>query len=125
MIKLQSSPIPVQDSLCDLRVTEATTENVHPLDTPCLQHGWFEERYVVWVCGQVEMMKNFLHSVNQFCWLWNSGPTVLSGVLFSRIWWLNSTELISILELLQVLLIHNRKGSGEELTKGVVEGMML
>lgn len=43
MIKLQCSAIPVQDSLCDLRVTETTTQNVNPLDAPCFQRWWFEE----------------------------------------------------------------------------------
>lgn len=62
---------------------------------------------------------------DQFCWLWNSGPIVLSDVLFCRIWWLNSIVLISIIELLQVFLVHDRKCSGEELTKGAVEGMIL
>lgn len=71
------------------------------------------------------MPKKFLHSVYQFCLLWISGPTLLSGVLFCGIWWLNSTELINILEPLQVIHIHNRKGNGEELTEGAVEGMML
>ena len=71
------------------------------------------------------MLENFLHSVDQFSWLWNSGPAVLFNVLLCRIGWLNPTELISILELLQVLLIDNRKGSREELAKGAVEGMML
>lgn len=125
MIELQSSPIPVQNSPCDLRVTEAPTENVHSLDTPPLQHGWFEEWHVVWVCGQVETLEDFFNSLDQFCWLWNPGPTVLSGVPFCGIWWLNPTELVSILELLQVMLIHNRKGSREELTEGAVDGMML
>ncbi len=100
MIELQRSTIPVQDSLCDLRVTDTTTQNVNPMDAPCFQHWWFEEGNPVRVCGQMEVLEDFFHSVYQFCWVWNSGPTVLSDVLFCWIWRLNSTKLVSILKLL-------------------------
>ena len=57
--------------------------------------------------------------------LWNLDPAVFADVLFSGVGRLYSTEHIGLLQILQVLLIHHRKGSRQELGEGVVNGVML
>lgn len=72
-----------------------------------LQHGWLEEWDVVGVCGQVKMVQDLFHSVQQLSGLWYLDPAVLPYVLLCGISRMDATELISILEPLQVCLINH------------------
>lgn len=100
-------------------------ENVHPLFAPHLQHGGFEEWDVVRVCGEMKMTPHFILSDQQLCGLRNLGPAVFFGVLFCGIDWMDPTESICSLELIEVILINRKEGSIEELAESAVQRVML
>lgn len=124
VVQLKSSSVPVHYAFREFRVTEAATKNVNSLNSPGLQHGWLKEGDIVGVCFQVKVVQDFLHSVQQLCWMRYFNPAVFPDVLFCGIGWMNTTEPVGILELLQVILIHNREGSREELAESAEQRVM-
>ncbi len=71
---------------------------MHYLNAPFLPHGWLEEWDIVGVHGQVKMLQDVFHSVQQLCGLWYFSPAVLPYVLFGGIGWMDTTEPIGFLE---------------------------
>lgn len=98
---------------------------MNSLYAPSFQHGWLEKGDTVGVHGLVQILQDFLHSVQQLCGLWYFGPAVLPYVLFGGIGWMDTTEPIGILEPLYILLIHHREGCGEELAESAEQRVML
>ena len=70
-------------------------------------------------------MKNSLNSLDQLARLWNLDPAVFTDVLLSRVGRIYSTEDIGLLKIVQVLLIHHRKGRRQVLGEIAVKGVML
>ena len=98
---------------------------MYPLNPPHLEHGGLIEEHIIHVLCQVEVMEDVFHSLQQFSGLWHLCPAVISHVLLGWIGRRDSTEGVSVLQPLEIPLVHNEKGCSEELAEGAIQRMML